>query len=120
MLYKTTASTSGAFHFDAVDPGIYVLSTEGPGHQYSADGAKGPGLEGKLIVLSAGQHATGFKLETFPRSSLCGKVLDMDGKPRAGIDVWLEGQRMSGRSLYCFPFAIATSICRSRFTTCSG
>jgi hypothetical protein len=99
MLYKTTSSTSGAFQFDAVDPGIYVLSTEGPRHQYSANGAKGPGLEGKPIVLSAGQHATGLNLETFPRSSLCGKVLDIDVKPRVGIDVWLEGQRMTGSSV---------------------
>ncbi len=92
-LYQTVASETGAFHFDSVDPGIYNLSTDGESHQHSSYGAKGPGMEGMPIVLSAGQHLDGITLQTFPKSSLCGRVLDSDGKPRSGIEVWVQGYK---------------------------
>ncbi|MGB7546430.1 MAG: carboxypeptidase-like regulatory domain-containing protein [Terracidiphilus sp.] len=91
-LYQTATSASGDFHFDSVDPGIYELSTKRESHQFSAYGAKGPGLEGMPIVLSAGQHLDGVILQTFPKSSLCGRVLDYEGNPRSGVEVWVEGE----------------------------
>jgi len=90
---ERVTSASGAFDFDSVDPGIYELSTKGEGHQYSAYGAKGPGLEGMPIVLTAGQHMDGVTLPTYPKSSLCGRVLDSEGNPRTGIEVWALGYK---------------------------
>jgi hypothetical protein len=91
-LYQTVTSSSGAFQFDSVDPGIYELSTKGQSYQFSAYEAKGPGLEGMPIVLSAGQHLDGVTLQTFPKSSLCGRVFDSEGNPRPGVQVWVEGE----------------------------
>lgn len=90
-LYQTVASESGAFHFDSVDPGIYRLFAEGGEIQYSAFGAKGPGLEGMPIVLSAGQHLDGVSFSAYRKSSLCGRVMDHGGKPLAGVEVSVQG-----------------------------
>jgi len=88
--YETVASATGAFHFDAVDPGIYELFTKGKNRPLSAYGAKGPGREGMPIVLSAGQHLDGIALPVFPKVSVCGRLLDADGRPQPGVDVWAE------------------------------
>ena len=89
-MYETVASATGAFHFDAVDPGIYELFTKGKNRPLSAYGAKGPGREGMPIVLSAGQHLDGIALPVFPQEPVCGRVLDADGRPQPGVDVWAE------------------------------
>jgi hypothetical protein len=91
MSYETTTAPDGSFHFGAVDPGIYVLSTRGIDDQYSAFGAKGPGLEGVPITLAAGQHRDGITVSSFRKSSLCGRVLDARGRPQGGWKVWTQG-----------------------------
>jgi len=88
--YETVASAAGAFHFDQVDPGIYELFTKGKNRPLSAYGAKGPGREGMPIVLSAGQHLDGIALPVFPQGLVCGRVLDANGRPQLGVDVWVE------------------------------
>jgi hypothetical protein len=92
MLYETTTASDGSFRFDAVDPGIYVLSTRGDDYQYSAYGAKGPGLEGMPITLSAGQRREGITIASYRRSTLCGRLLDAQGAPQPGWEVWAQAQ----------------------------
>jgi len=64
LLYSATVAADGTFRFGAVDPGIYVLSSQNAGHTYTAWGAKGPGLEGKPVILMAGQRARGYTFST--------------------------------------------------------
>jgi hypothetical protein len=90
-LYQTVAAADGSFHFDNVQPGIYKLSTEGEHHQHSEYGAKGPGLEGSPLVLDAGQGVVGLDLKTYAKTSLCGKVIDPEGRPASGVEVWIRG-----------------------------
>lgn len=89
--YEAVAESDGSFRLDGVTPGIYKLSTEGEHHQYSEFGANGPGLEGSAVVLSAGQQLAGLDLKTYAKTAICGRVIDSDGRPRAGIEVWLRG-----------------------------
>ena len=56
LQYEAPVSLDGRFDFDAVDPGIYVLSTKQDGGDYFAYGAKGIKREGMPITLLAGQH----------------------------------------------------------------
>jgi len=89
--YRTVASENGAFHFDSVFPGVYRLFAEGGKNQYSAYGAKGPGLEGMPVVLHAGENLKDISFAAYRKSSLCGKVLDSNGMPRSGVEVWVQG-----------------------------
>lgn len=59
LQYEAPVSMDGRFDFDAVDPGIYVLSTKQDGGDYFAYGAKGIEREGMPITLLAGQHERG-------------------------------------------------------------
>jgi hypothetical protein len=89
--YKTVALRNGAFRFASVFPGIYKLFTEGGQNQYSAYGAKGPGLEGLPVVLHADQHLSHLSFPAYRKSSVCGSVLDGEGKPQSGVEVSVRG-----------------------------
>ncbi len=91
-LLETTAASDGSFLLDGVTPGIYRLSTEGVHHQYSEYGAKGPGLAGLAIVLSAGQQRQGLEVKTYAKTSICGTVFGADGRPASGVAVWVQGE----------------------------
>jgi hypothetical protein len=92
LVYETTTAADGLFRFNAVDPGIYVLSTSATDDQYSAYGAKAPSSEGMPITLAAGQHRDGMTLRSYRKSTLCGRVLDAQGKPQSGWQVWAQGR----------------------------
>jgi hypothetical protein len=70
MIYETATSSDGSFRFEAIDPGIYVLAIHGTDDQYSAFGAKGPGLEGMPIKLTAGQHRDDIIIPSFRKNLL--------------------------------------------------
>ena len=89
--YETVASKNGAFRFDSVFPGIYRLFTDGGKNQYSAYGAKGPGLEGLPVVLHAHQHLKNLSFSAYRKSSVCGSVFDSEGKPLSGVEVRVQG-----------------------------
>jgi hypothetical protein len=86
--YSTQPAPDGSFHFENVDPGIYLLVAQGPGYALSEYGASYPSLEGKAITLNAGQRLDGLTLNAFPRSpSLCGQVSDENGRPLPNVSV---------------------------------
>ncbi|HZR59318.1 MAG TPA: hypothetical protein VFA74_20795 [Terriglobales bacterium] len=86
--YSTQPNNDGTFKFDNVDPGIYVLLTDGPGYVISEYGATYPGVEGKAITLAAGQQLRGITLTaSLKKPLLCGKVLDESGQPIADVAI---------------------------------
>lgn len=95
--YSTRPAPDGSFHFENVDPGIYLLVAQGLGYALSEYGASYPSLEGKAITLSAGQRLDGLTLNTFPRSpSLCGQVRDENGRPLPNVTVFAAPSLSSG------------------------
>ena len=81
--YSTRPSADGTFHFNNIDPGVYVLLTQGTGYEISEYGALRPGLQGAPVVLKAGDRLQGIKLSAFKRPQLCGRVFDENGQPAA-------------------------------------
>jgi hypothetical protein len=75
-IYQAVAAADGSFRFDSVDPGIYKIFTEGGENQYSAYGAKGPGLEGMPIRLSADKHLKDILLTAYANVPLSGPALN--------------------------------------------
>ena len=90
MLYQTTAAKDGSFHFESVDPGLYRLFAEGGAYQRSTFKAKAPGLEGMPVVLAAGQRLDNLSIKRYPKTNLCGRVLDAGGSPRSGMHIWAQ------------------------------
>ncbi len=86
--YSTKPAPDGTFRFDNVDPGIYLLLTQGEGYSISEYGAQYPGLEGTAIVLKAGQKLEKIKLTAAPKKpSLCGKVTAENGQALANMNI---------------------------------
>jgi len=86
--YATKPGPDGSFHFEDVDPGIYLLVTQGPGYSISEYGASHPRLEGRTITLSAGQRLAGLALSAAPRRpSICGQISDENGQPQPNVTV---------------------------------
>ena len=87
--YSTKPIPDGNFHFDNVDPGIYLLLTQGPGYVLSEYGASEPGLQGKAITLKAGQQLAGLTLaSSAEQPGICGRVTDENGRPLADVPVF--------------------------------
>ena len=87
--YSTKPGPDGSFHFENVDPGMYLLVMEGPGYTISEYGASYPSLEGRTISLSAGQRLAGLTLSATPRKpSICGQISDENGQPLPNVTVF--------------------------------
>ncbi len=87
--YSTKPGADGSFHFENVDPGIYLLVAQGRGYTISEYGASYPHLEGRAITLSAGQRLAGLTLSAAPwRPSLCGQISDENGQPLPNVSVF--------------------------------
>jgi hypothetical protein len=100
--YSTKPAADGSFHFENVDPGIYLLVAQGPGYSLSEYGASHPGLEGTALTLRAGQHLEGLTLLAAPRRpTICGQVTDDNGQPLSNVAVFgsLLPHRVSGAGL---------------------
>lgn len=88
--YTARAASDGSFQFDAVDPGVYTLRAESKDTLPSEYGALGAGLRGTPIVVNRGAHLTNLTLAPLKLSSLCGRVTDPSGTPRAGMRIFVE------------------------------
>jgi Carboxypeptidase regulatory-like domain len=87
--YSTKPGPDGSFHFENVDPGIYLLVTQGSAYTLSEYGASYPRLEGRTITLRAGQRLAGLTLSAAPRKpSLCGQISDENGQPLPKVTVF--------------------------------
>lgn len=86
--YSTKPQPDGSFRFENVDPGIYLLLTQGSEYALSEYGAPYPRLEGTALTLKAGQHLDGLILNAAQKQpSLCGRVTDEGGKPVPNVSV---------------------------------
>ena len=91
--YAGTADASGAFRFEGVRPGDYVIDLQAAGHVDRS----------VLVRLSPGQNLDGLVLDMEPYATVSGIVSDADGDPIAGADVeavalrWKRGVRRLGR-----------------------
>jgi len=87
--YTTHTASDGAFHFDAVDPGMYTLRAESKNTLPSKYGALGAVLRGTPIIVSRGAHLMKLTWSPPKLSSICGRVTDPNGAPRAGLRLFV-------------------------------
>jgi protocatechuate 3,4-dioxygenase beta subunit len=93
--YSTKPDPDGNFRFDNVDPGIYLLLSQGRGYTLSEYGASHPGLEGTAVTLRAGEHLEGLTWSASPkRPCVCGRVTDEDGRtlPNVPVFAWFQSK----------------------------
>ncbi len=84
---RTHSGADGRFHFSDVEPGIYVLDAGGEGVLGAAWGASGPELAGRALDLGARDSARELTIHVQARPMLCGKVLDLAGRPAVNVQV---------------------------------
>ena len=89
--YRSPVASDGNFRFDRIDPGLYTLWVESPGNPVSVYGAEGVGLEGTPLVFTAGQQIKNLKVNLFPTPGICGRVVDLEGNPRIGVQIGFQG-----------------------------
>jgi len=88
--YVATTVETGAYHFDQVEPGEYLMSAERTGFRSA----------GSAVRLVAGQKAEGEELRVAPLGSITGRVLDSDGEPVPEARIvairptWVRGARL--------------------------
>src|SRR5712692_6900361 len=87
--YTTTASTSGWFAMQDVEPGRYSLSVSKRGYARLTFGAHGPGRSGAALSLDPGQHLADITLRMSPQAVIAGRVVDEDGDPVPNIQLQL-------------------------------
>lgn len=98
--YTTKPAPDGSFRFENVDPGIYVLLTQGKDYTLHEYGASHPGFQGVSVTLKAGQHLEGVTLASSPKgSNFCGKVVDEAGHPVPRVPVFAWSQSKEGGHL---------------------
>ena len=93
--YSTKPDADGNFRFDNVDPGLYLLLSQGPGYTLSEYGASHPGVEGTAVTLRAGEHLEGLTWSASPkRPCICGRVTEADGRPLPNVPVfaWFQSK----------------------------
>lgn len=76
---QASSQTDGGFHFDAVAPGSYVITSERAGFVPNQLNSKSP-----LITVTGGQSLTGIAVSLTPQGTISGLVEDEDGTPLAG------------------------------------
>jgi hypothetical protein len=92
-ILKTTTDPSGKYQFLDVEPGRYSLSAQKSGY-----GRPEHGPSASLISVSAGETASGMKIELHPHAVITGRVVDEKGKPVPHVLVTpLQEQYIDGR-----------------------
>lgn len=91
----TTTDASGAFTFENLSPGNYVISAQRNGYVRQEPGRRtgglSPGMQG--ISVAEGQNVSGVAIKLIPHSVVTGKVLDEDGEPMFGAGVHILEER---------------------------
>ena len=84
--YEAECDGNGRFHIDDVEPGKYFISGERQGFMLESDGATG--APGQSVKVEAGQSVKDVKVKLVPLGVITGRVLDEDGDPVRGAEVW--------------------------------
>ena len=79
---EASSQSDGAFHFEAVSPGSYVLTAERAGFVLNKIDSKSP-----MITVAAGQVVTGVAVALTPQGTISGRIEEEDGTPLAGARV---------------------------------
>lgn len=88
--YADTTDSAGKFVFEAVAPGRYSLSAQRTGYL----GQPTP----VMLTLAAGQVTKDITFKLTPQGVISGRVIDADGDPIPGLQVWtLRFSRAGGQ-----------------------
>ena len=101
VYYTDTTDGAGKFVFEDVIPGRYMLSAERTGYLLQNYGARGPtnSTPGLVLTLAAGQSMKDLDFKLIPQGVITGRVIDADGDPMPGVDVWVSSMnRFRGKS----------------------
>jgi hypothetical protein len=96
--YAALSQADGAFAFENVKPGDYVMDGERTGYLTTQYGARHPMSSGTTFTLKAGDQKSDLNLALIPQGVIVGKVVDEDGDPLNGIMVqairqqWMQGK----------------------------
>jgi protocatechuate 3,4-dioxygenase beta subunit len=78
----------GRFAFDELEPGNYLLRAARMGFLPAPYGARRPGSPGTGIALAEGQTLRGIEFRLTPQAVVSGRILDEDGDPVEGAQVF--------------------------------
>ena len=87
--FSTVTRADGTFAITGVPPGVayQVVATRTPDFVAAAQGQRDPDDLWIPVSLSAGQRFTGVRIVLHPLSSISGRVVDDEGKPRRNTRV---------------------------------
>ncbi len=100
VLYTQATDESGAFVFDDIEPGRYVLQVTKAGFLIGGFGPSSPNSATSVFTLEAGQTMTGVVISLTSKSTITGNVIDQDGDPVPYVSVTAYYERyLSGRKV---------------------
>ncbi len=102
---QTVTSDNGAFRFEGLLPGNFVIGAKHADYEVAAFGQRAAGDLSADVELKAGQIMDGLTVSMWKPSALGGRVANEADKPVAGVDV---------RALRRAPSADASGTARSR------
>lgn len=94
-VYRTASDEAGRFMFEAVVPGIYLLSAQRAGFIPGVYGARAYNTIGAQLTVQAGEVLRRLELCLTPQAEISGRVVDEDGEPVAGALVSVFASRDS-------------------------
>jgi hypothetical protein len=98
---RAVTSPDGNFTFDDLPNGRYLLAVEKPGFLQTSYGSSVPGRPGRLIVLAAGQSATGLTVTLYRGGVLSGLLRDPRGDAVQGVEIVAMRRRfVEGRQVF--------------------
>lgn len=86
----------GRFDLVGVPAGAYSLTVARPPHVGIAYGATRPGWPGTPLVVNAGEHVVGIRMQVVKGAAITGAVRDERGQPLANVEVWIERRDIKG------------------------
>ena len=85
--YTAATDAAGAFRFEAIAPGDYVVELSAKGYRSATAVSLKPGQATSWLHFTAGQSVTGAVAALDPSAVVSGRVTDADGEPIADAQV---------------------------------